>query len=100
MRVYYRASGGFGGLIREAEVNIKDLGLEEARVLRNLVAGARNAPTNIPHNAAARDAEEVEINIMAPDGSGKLSFDAREAPDEIKPLIAFMKLRSKPGGPG
>ena len=45
MRVFYRASGGFAGLIREAEVNIEDLGADDARILRDLVSDARKIST-------------------------------------------------------
>jgi hypothetical protein len=99
MRIFYRASGGFAGLIREAKVDIKDLGLKEANVLREVVADALKLPPNISHNTAARDQAEIEININAPDGMVNLSFDAIAVPNEVKPLIAFMKARAKPARP-
>ena len=83
-------------MIREAKVNIEDLGVDDARILRDLVSDARKISSSTPINVAARDVAEIEIDINAPEGAVKLSFDASDVPNEVAPLVAFMKKRAKP----
>jgi hypothetical protein len=96
MKVRFRQSGGFAGLVRGAELDTAALAGPEAAELERLVAAARLAPAK---RAAARGADRQQYEIVveregAPKVESRFGDDALS--DELAALVAFLRARARP----
>jgi hypothetical protein len=96
MKVRFRQSGGFAGLVRGAELDTAALAGPEAAELERLVAAARLASTT---RTAARGADRQQYEIVveregAPKVEARFGDDALS--DELAALVAFLRARARP----
>ena len=94
MRVRFRQTGGFAGLIRGCELDSEELPQQEAAQLVQLSRQPPAAPRRT--TGAARDLTSYEVTVETPQGSKVFSFDDLGIPAEAAPLIEFLRRRSKP----
>ena len=96
MKVRFRRSGGFAGLVRGVELDTAALSGAEAAELERLVAVV---PLVSVKRAAARGADRQQYEIVVErEGASKVEarFDDGALTDELVALIAFLNARSKP----
>ena len=99
MKVRFRRSGGFAGLVRGAELDTAALPGPEAAELERLVAAASLATVK---RAAARgaDRQQYEIVVEREDAPRiEARFDDSALSDELAALVAFLNARAKPVKP-
>lgn len=100
MKIRFRQSGGFAGLVRGTELDTAALAGPEAAELERLVAAARLASTK---HTAARGADRQQYEIVVErEGGPKVEarFDDGALSDELAALVAFLRARARPIRPG
>ena len=96
MKVRFLQSGGFAGLIRGCEVSTADLPNREQKELERLCAAAGLERIG-PSRAKGADRQQYEITVEQDDGSlVEVRLDDSALTDEVAPLIAYLRVRSKP----
>jgi len=96
MKIRFRQSGGFAGLVRGCELSTTDLAADEAQELARLVQAAgldRVAPS--PARGADRQTYEIAVEggtVPAAD----VRFTDADLTDEIAALVAFLRARARP----
>ena len=93
MKITFRESGGFAGLVRGCEVDVSSLPKAAASALDALLASGR-----LPSGASrgGRDLTSYEIAVETAKGMRKVSLDEMNAPASVRPLLDFLKGRSGP----
>ena len=94
MKVRFRQTGGFAGLIRGCELDSADLPQKEAAQLDRLSRQSPGAPRS--STGAARDLTSYEVTVETPEGSKVFSFDDLGIPEGAAPLIELLRRRCKP----
>ena len=94
MKITFRQSGGYAGLTKGCEINTERLSPEEAQELKSLVtqSGILEAQSKQSPNVA--DVYNYLIIIETRDKTHQVSFDELSLPEEVIPLIDFLKDRS------
>jgi hypothetical protein len=96
MKVRFRRSGGFAGLVRGAELDTAALPGPEAAELERLVAAA---PLASVKRAAVRGADRQQYEIAVErEGAPRIEarFDDSALSDDLAALVAFLNARAKP----
>ena len=97
MKLTFRQSGGFAGLIRGCEVDTAELPASLQAELRQLLAaGKTEKPEGL---SAARDVSSYKIVVEEPGGPRTLEFSDVALPAAAGKLVAFLQGRSKPQPP-
>lgn len=105
IKVSFRQSGGYAGLILGSDLDTGDLPPGDAQRLRAILqsgavaaalAGGAASRASPP---AARDLTSYEIEVKTPTGSARLAFDDMSAPPGIEPLLEFLRTRARPRPP-
>ena len=102
-RIRYRQSGGFAGLVRGADVVLSDLPDAERARLEALIQASgldASAPSARSERArAARDTEEIEIEIDGGDAVARHAFSELDLPEQVAPLVDWLKKKARPQRP-
>jgi len=95
MRIRFRQSGGFAGLVRGCEVDASNLPADARAALDALLA--RGVPSAA---AGGADRLQYELAVTRDDGT-KASFEFGESvvTDAIRPLVSWLSGRSRPVAP-
>ncbi len=96
MKVVFRQSGGFAGLIRAVELDTDDLPPEEAAELYSLVQQSDLQNTRGESESRWRDLQTYEIRVETGEDVYEVAFDDSNVPAGVTPLLAFLRKRSKP----
>ncbi len=101
MKVHFRQSGGFAGVIQGCEFDTEDLRVEEAKRLEALV---KQVPWDLPVGAGraqtgARDITRYELVVETERGERHLTLDDLSVPEKVWPLLEFLLERSSPRKP-
>lgn len=95
MRVTFRQTGGFAGLVLGAEVDASDLSAEEASaldwLLRHVDEGARP-----PAPGPRRDVETYEIRVHGEPAARAFAFDGTTVPEPVSPLLDRLRRDAAP----
>jgi len=99
MKVRFRQSGGFAGLVRGAELHTASLPGPEAAELERLVAAAKLAAAKRTA-APGADRQQYEI-VVECEGAPRVEarFGDAALTEEIAALVAFLRARAKPVKP-
>jgi hypothetical protein len=99
MKVRFRQSGGFAGLVRGCELSSDELAPADGAELVRLVQAAGLAGiVASPSGGADRQGYEIAVEGNgAPKGEYRLTDS--DLTDEIAALVAFLRARSKPQRP-
>jgi hypothetical protein len=97
MKVVFRQSGGFAGLMLGTELNTNDLPPEEAATLRSLVRQS-DLQRPIGETASrARDLRTYEITVETDEGDvHHVAFDDSNVPRGVGPLLDMLRERAGP----
>jgi hypothetical protein len=98
MKVHFRQSGGFAGLLRAAEVDTKELAPAEARSIEELVREVLDAT---PARAHTPGADITRYELTVDDGSGPCScaFDDANASPAASKLLGLLQAKTRPTRP-
>jgi Emfourin len=96
MKVGFRQSGGFAGLVRGIDLDTSKLDADQASELEQLVAASGIQGTKSVRKQAAPDQFQYEITIEQDDQISKLSFDEHTLPTAAQPLYRYLKPQARP----
>ena len=99
MRVSFRQSGGFAGLIRGCELETAAMPSEEADRLSTLVRRCLEGEAPAENEGDSRDEMSYEIVIEEEGLPLRLAFSDRGVPPSTRPLLEFLRGRSAPQPP-
>jgi hypothetical protein len=94
MKVRYRQSGGFAGLILGADLDTDKLPRGEAEGLERLVKRAGLDKIGVKKSPKGRDLTSYEIIVEDNDRTTKASFDDMTIPGDVQPLLDFLNRRT------
>ncbi len=98
MKVTYRQSGGFAGIVFVCELDTASLSEEEARTLRSLVhEGELEQVGRL--DPVARDAIQYDITVQVDGEVTQVRFDDLALPQSVLPLVSYLRERAKPSAP-
>jgi hypothetical protein len=103
VRVRFRQSGGFAGLLRGCEITAAESSPKELQELERLLkesgvmeraagGGARTPPTSA-------DLIQYDLEVETSDGTKHVVLTDDDLNDRTEPLIQFLQKRSKPVQP-
>ncbi|MGH7931501.1 MAG: protealysin inhibitor emfourin [Candidatus Binatia bacterium] len=93
MKVRYRQSGGFGGLVLGSDLDTQTLPPGEADELERLVKQADLDQAGVKKSARGRDLTNYEIIIEHAGRTTKASLDDMTVPANVQPLLDFLNRR-------
>lgn len=96
MKVVFRQTGGYAGLVRGVELDTDDLPPEEAGKLRSLVQQSDLRSFEAGNESSWRDLQEYEISVETGQGVHDVAFDDSNIPAGAAPLLDFLKRYSGP----
>jgi len=101
IKVTFRQSGGFGGLVLGSNLDTETLSPREAAQLRSLVrssgvvSGSIGDAKRSMSSPDARDLTTYEIEVTFDEGMVRLAFDDMSMPPDIEPLLEFVRARAR-----
>jgi hypothetical protein len=104
MKISFRQSGGFAGLIHSCSIDTGKLSLAQAAEIENLVKTSGVLAAKIPfwrkianwQRIVARDLFYYSISIESSAGTYNLAFDDSSIPEGSRPLLNFLKNHAQP----
>ena len=100
MKITFLESGGFVGAWRGVCLEAAALPEGERRELERLVAGCGLDRSCECFAAAGRDRRQYDLAVARAGQVVRLSCDDASVPEAARPLVAFLKARAIPQGPG
>ena len=94
MKVRYRQSGGYAGLVLGCELDTDKLPPGEAAQLARLVKQAALDKVGIKQSSRGRDLINHEIIVENNGRTTKASFDDMTIPADVPPLLDFLRSRA------
>jgi len=99
MRIRFRQSGGFTGLVRGCCIDTDALPARERDRIERLARSARSLEAETPaKHAHTADLCQYEITIELGESPSKLAFDDLSVPEPIAPLLDYLLSRADPIG--
>jgi emfourin len=97
VKIIFRQSGGFAGLIKGAELDAEALDPQQAAELKRLLDQEPAAESKAA--GKERDLYEYEIALEEDGRKRTLHFNDSQVPDALRPLLKVLKQKSKPRPP-
>ena len=94
MKIRFRQTGGFGGLVLGCDLETSTLPPAEAQELTRLVKQADLGKIHARRNEKGRDLQIYEIAVEN-EITAKASFDDMSMPANIRPLLDFLRQRAR-----
>ncbi|MEW6349295.1 MAG: protealysin inhibitor emfourin [Thermodesulfobacteriota bacterium] len=99
MKLRFRQSGGFAGLIRGCEIDTDSLPQEEAASLHKLVNKSGILKGVKQSNPEARDLIGYEVIVETTEGVFQVAFDDLSVPKDAAGLLEFLQGKAQPRAP-
>jgi hypothetical protein len=96
MKVRFRQTGGFGGLVLGCDLDTSTLPPAEAQELTRLVKQANLEKIRTRRSEKARDLQNYEITVEGDGPTAKASFDDMSIDANVEPLLDFLRQRARP----
>jgi hypothetical protein len=104
MKIRFRQSGGFAGLIHSCSIDTGELSLAQAAEIENLVKTSGVLAAKIPfwrkivswQRIVARDLFYYSISIESSEGTYRVEFDDSNVPEGSRPLLKYLKNHARP----
>ena len=92
MRISFERSGGFAGISMKTAVDEKDLALDEAQKLRQLVEEADffNLPGKIVSRSPQPDRFQYELKLEEKGRQHTVTVSEEAVPPKLKPLVKWL----------
>jgi hypothetical protein len=94
MKIRFRQTGGFGGLVLGCDLDTSTLPPAEAQELTRLIKQADLKKTQTKRSDKARDLQQYEIAVEN-EITAKASFDDMSVDDTVEPLLDFLRQRAR-----
>jgi predicted signal transduction protein with EAL and GGDEF domain len=94
MKIRFRQTGGFGGLVLGCDLETSALPPAEAQELTRLIKLADLEKIHARRNEKGRDLQIYEIAVEN-EITVKASFDDMSMPANIRPLLDFLRQRAR-----
>ena len=94
MKIRFRQSGGFGGLVLGCDLDTETLSKKDAAELVKLVAAAK-LPKLASRSGEGRDLNQYEITIDSDGDKAITSFDDMTIPKSVERLLEYLSSRAK-----
>ena len=94
MKVRFRQTGGFGGLVLGCDLDTSTLPPAEARELARLIKQANLEKTQARRSDKARDLQQYEIAVDN-EITARASFDDMSVEANVEPLLDFLRERAR-----
>ena len=94
MKIRFRQTGGFGGLVLGCDLETSALPPAEAQELTRLVKQADLEKIHTRRNEKGRDLQIYEIAVEN-EITAKASFDDMSVPANTRPLLDFLRQRAR-----
>lgn len=94
MKLRFRQTGGFGGLVLGCDLDTSTLPPAEAQELERLIKQADLKKAQTKRSDKARDLQQYEIAVEN-EVTAKASFDDMSVEASVKPLLDFLRQRAR-----
>jgi hypothetical protein len=94
MKVRFRQTGGFGGLVLGCDLDTATMPRDEANELLRLVQQANIQEVAQRRNPRGRDLLVYELVLEENGRRIKASFDSMTTPPQVEPLVQFLAQRA------
>jgi len=95
MKVRFRQTGGFAGLVLGCDLDTSTLPPAEAQELTRLVKQANLEKIQTRRSEKARDLQNYEIAVESNEMTAKASFDDMSVDANVEPLLDFLRQRAR-----
>jgi hypothetical protein len=95
MKVHFRQTGGFGGLVLGCDLDTSTLPPAEAQELTRLIKQANLEKIHAKPSQKARDLQNYEIAVESDEITAKASFDDMSVDANLEPLLDFLRRRAR-----
>lgn len=96
MKIKFRQSGGFAGILRGCDLDTASLPPQEARELEQLVQSAGINQSSQTLSRGSRDRLQYDIELKRNGDVVKVQLDDGSIPQNVRPLIQYLKKKSHP----
>ena len=95
MKIRFRQTGGFGGLVLGSDLDTSTLPPAEAQELTRLVKQANLEKIQAKRSEKARDLQNYEIAVEGDGLTAKATFDDMSVDANVEPLLEFLRQRAR-----
>jgi hypothetical protein len=95
MKIRFRQTGGFGGLVLGCDLDTSTLPQAEAQDLTRLIKQANLEKIRAKPNQKARDLQNYEIAVESNEINAKVSLDDMSVEANLEPLLQFLRRRAR-----
>ena len=95
MKVRFRQSGGFAGLVLGCDLDTSTLPPAEAQELTRLVKQANLEKIQTRRSEKARDLQNYEVAVEGDGITAKATFDDMSVDANVEPLLDFLRQRAR-----
>ncbi len=96
MKITFRQSGGFAGLIQGCELDTDLLSVSEAAQLQSLVEESGILQAKSQFMPEARDLFNYEITVETREGTVRVLFDDMTIPESAEELLEYLQQFAQP----
>jgi hypothetical protein len=95
MKIRFRQTGGFGGLVLGCDLDTSTLPPAEAQELTRLIKQTNLEKIQTRRSEKARDLQNYEIAVEGDGITAKASFDDMSVDASVEPLLDFLRQRAR-----
>jgi hypothetical protein len=95
MKLRYRQTGGYAGLVLGCDLDTDKLTAGEANELAGLLREAALNKIGVQKSATGRDLANYEIRVKEEGRVTKVTFDDMTIPGNVQPLLNFLRGRAQ-----
>lgn len=96
MKIKFRQSGGFAGLLSGCDLDTASMPPAEASQLESLVRESQILQLKSAGDTQARDQFNYQIAIETSEGSHQVLLDDSTLPARVEPLLDYLRKQAKP----
>ena len=91
MKIRFRQTGGFGGLVLGCDLDTSTLPPAEAQELTRLIKQANLEKVHAKPSQKGRDLQNYEIAVESDEITAKVSLDDMSVDTNLEPLLEFLR---------
>ena len=95
MKIRFRQTGGFGGLVLGCDLDTSTLPPAEAQDLTRLIKQANLEKIHAKPSQKARDLQNYEIAVESDEVTAKVSLDDMSVDTNLERLLEFLRRRAR-----
>jgi len=95
MKIRFRQTGGFGGLVLGCDLDTSTLPPAEAQELTRLIKQTNLEKIQTRRSEKARDLQNYEIAVEGDGLTAKATFDDMSVDANVEPLLEFLRRRAR-----